>query len=149
MARCNPINFHQTILKLAEIIQGDYKQYSYEVDKTEPKVKLEQYNNIYFLGIGGIGMSALARWFLKKGLNVSGYDKTATVLTAELQKEGMKIHFNDGVEFIPKEVVDEQDKTLVIFTPAIPKDHKEHDYLKAKGYTIHKRSEVLGLISKD
>src|SRR5436853_5488671 len=94
-------------------------------------------------------MSALARWFMKKGLKVSGYDKTATTLTAELQNEGMNIHYEDGVEFIPKEVLEQKDKTLVIFTPAIPKDHKEHQYLKEKGYTINKRSEVLGLISKD
>jgi UDP-N-acetylmuramate--alanine ligase len=112
-------------------------------------VKLEQYNNIYFLGIGGIGMSALARWFLKKGLKVSGYDKTATVLTSELQAEGMNIHFEDGIQFIPKEVINEREKTLVIFTPAIPKEHQEHQYLKEKGYVIQKRSEVLGLISKD
>jgi UDP-N-acetylmuramate--alanine ligase len=112
-------------------------------------VKLEQYDNIYFLGIGGIGMSALARWFMKKGLFVSGYDKTATPLTAELQKEGMNIHFEDGVQLIPKEVIENKDRTLVIFTPAIPKDHKEHAYLKENGYTIQKRSEVLGLISKD
>jgi UDP-N-acetylmuramate--alanine ligase len=112
-------------------------------------VKLEQYKNIYFLGIGGIGMSALARWFMKKGLMVAGYDKTATALTAELQKEGMKIHFEDGVDFIPKEVIGQKDETLVIFTPAIPKDHKEYNYLKEKGYLIQKRSEVLGLISKD
>jgi UDP-N-acetylmuramate--alanine ligase len=112
-------------------------------------VKLEQYNNIYFLGIGGIGMSALARWFLKKGLKVSGYDRTATPLVTELQHEGMVIHFEDDVKFIPKEVIDDKEGTLVIFTPAIPKDHKEHHFLKEKGYTIMKRSEVLGLISKD
>jgi UDP-N-acetylmuramate--alanine ligase len=112
-------------------------------------VKLEQYHNIYFLGIGGIGMSALARWFMKKGLNVSGYDKTATALTADLEQEGMKIHFEDGVQFIPKEVKEQKEKTLVVFTPAIPKEHKEYNYLKESGYTIMKRSEVLGLISKD
>jgi UDP-N-acetylmuramate--alanine ligase len=112
-------------------------------------VKLEQYHNVYFLGIGGIGMSALARWFMKKGMKVSGYDKTSTALTSELQAEGMNIHFQDGVEFMPAEVLEEKDKTLVVFTPAIPKDHREHTYLKEKGYTINKRSEVLGLISKD
>jgi UDP-N-acetylmuramate--alanine ligase len=112
-------------------------------------VKLEQYNNIYFLGIGGIGMSALARWFIKKGHSVSGYDKTATALTAELQQEGMVIHYEDGVDFIPGEVRNQKDKTLVIFTPAIPKDHREYNYLSENGYTIMKRSEVLGLISKD
>jgi UDP-N-acetylmuramate--alanine ligase len=112
-------------------------------------VKLSQYDSVYFLGIGGIGMSALARWFMKKGLKVYGYDKTATTLTAELQNEGMGIHFEDDIKFIPKDVIDHKERTLVIFTPAIPKDHKEHAYLKENGYTIQKRSEVLGLISKD
>ena len=112
-------------------------------------MKLSQYDNVYFLGIGGIGMSALARWFMKKGLKVYGYDKTSTTLTAELQKEGMGIHFDDDVKFIPKDVIENKERTLVIFTPAIPKDHKEHAYLKENGYTIQKRSEVLGLISKD
>ena len=112
-------------------------------------MRLGQYDNIYFLGIGGIGMSALARWFLKKGLNVSGYDRTATSLTSALQEEGMKIHFDDAVESIPQEVKNNKDKTLVVFTPAIPKDHREHLFLKEEGFTIMKRSEVLGLISKD
>jgi UDP-N-acetylmuramate--alanine ligase len=112
-------------------------------------VKLAQYDNIYFLGIGGIGMSSLARWFMKKGLRVSGYDKTSTVLTKELEKEGMIVHYDDAVNSIPQEVIQGKDKTLVIFTPAIPKDHKEQAYLKEQGYTIMKRSQVLGLISKD
>jgi UDP-N-acetylmuramate--alanine ligase len=111
-------------------------------------VKIEQYDNVYFLGIGGIGMSALARWFLKKGTNVSGYDKTSTNLTTELAAEGMDIHFEDSVDRIPAQVKDNKDKTLIIFTPAIPKDHKEHDFLKENGFTILKRSEVLGLITK-
>lgn len=112
-------------------------------------MKLEQYDNIYFLGIGGIGMSALARWFLKQGLKVSGYDRTATTLTSELQKEGMTIHFEDAVQSIPKEVIENKDNTLVVFTPAIPKNHQEHQFLREKNYTILKRSEVLGLISKN
>ncbi len=111
-------------------------------------MKIEQYDNVYFLGIGGIGMSALARWFMKKGLKVSGYDRTSTTLTAELEKEGMVVHFDDRVELISKEVVNQKEKTLVVFTPAIPKDHKEYNYLKDNGYTILKRSEVLGLITK-
>jgi UDP-N-acetylmuramate--alanine ligase len=111
-------------------------------------VKLEDYHNIYFLGIGGIGMSALGRWFLKKGLNVSGYDRTVTTLTTDLQKEGMVIHFEDNVNNIPKAVIEQKDKTLVIFTPAIPKNHAEYNYLKDNEYTILKRSEVLGLITK-
>jgi UDP-N-acetylmuramate--alanine ligase len=112
-------------------------------------VKLENYHNVYFLGIGGIGMSALARWFLKKGLKVSGYDRTATTLTADLQREGMNIHFEDDASLIPSEVKTQKESSLIIFTPAIPKDHKEHAFLKSAGYTIMKRSEVLGLISKD
>ena len=111
-------------------------------------MKLENYHNVYFLGIGGIGMSALARWFMKSGMKVSGYDRTSTVLTDELQSEGMSIHFDDAVSNIPKQVIDNKEKTLVVFTPAIPKDHAEHNYLKAQGYTIMKRSEVLGLITK-
>jgi|APTNR8051073442_1049403.scaffolds.fasta_scaffold00005_311 UDP-N-acetylmuramate--alanine ligase len=111
-------------------------------------MKLEDYHSIYFLGIGGIGMSALARWFMKSGLNVCGYDRTATVLTDELSREGMSIHFNDEVSAIPQQVIQNKEKTLVVFTPAIPKDHKEYNYLKEQGYTILKRSEVLGLITK-
>jgi UDP-N-acetylmuramate--alanine ligase len=112
-------------------------------------VKLDDYDIIYFLGIGGIGMSAQARWFMKKGLRVYGYDKTATVLTSELAKEGMLIHFDDSVESIPSIVKEQKDKTLVVYTPAIPKDHQEHAYFKAHGYTIVKRSEVLGLLTKN
>jgi UDP-N-acetylmuramate--alanine ligase len=110
-------------------------------------VKFNDYDSIYFLGIGGIGMSALARWFRRKGLRVAGYDRTPTPLTHELIEEGMELHFDDKVEFIPGYITKE--KTLVVFTPAIPKDHAEHNYLKEQGFTILKRSEVLGLISKD
>jgi UDP-N-acetylmuramate--alanine ligase len=111
-------------------------------------VKIEEYDNVYFLGIGGIGMSALARWFMKKGMFVAGYDKTATTLTRELEKEGMTVHYDDAVESIPSEVKGSKEKTLVIFTPAIPKEHVEYNHLKDNGYTILKRSEVLGLITK-
>jgi len=110
-------------------------------------VKLDQYDSIYFLGIGGIGMSAIARWFKHKGLRVAGYDKTPTPLTHELLEEGMEIHFEDRVEFIPGYI--SKEKTLVVFTPAIPKNHIEHAYLKEKGFTILKRSEVLGLLTKN
>lgn len=93
-------------------------------------------------------MSALARWFMKKGLRVSGYDRTATALTMALENEGMKIHYDDSLDRIPAEVMADKAGTLVIFTPAIPKDHAEYNYLKDNGYTILKRSEVLGLITK-
>ncbi len=109
-------------------------------------MKLEQYDSVYFLGIGGIGMSAIARWFKHKGLRVSGYDRTPTPLTHELIEEGMEIHFEDRIEFIPGYLT--REKTLVVFTPAIPKNHLEHAYLIGQGFTILKRSEVLGLLTK-
>jgi UDP-N-acetylmuramate--alanine ligase len=108
-----------------------------------------KFHTVYFLGIGGIGMSALARWFMKSGLRVSGYDRTATVLTSELEAEGMVIHYDDAVSNIPQEVMQGKETTLVIYTPAIPKDHQEYNYLKDQGYTIKKRSEVLGMITED
>lgn len=107
---------------------------------------MSQYDTVYFLGIGGIGMSALARWFNRQGMFVAGYDRTPTSLTKELEKEGIAIHFEDDVALIPTQV--DTDKTLFVYTPAIPKNHKEYNYLKGKGYPILKRSEVLGLITK-
>ena len=97
---------------------------------------------IYFIGIGGIGMSALARYFLSKGCTVSGYDKTATPLTKKLESEGMAIHYEDNVDLIPKDV------QLVVYTPAVPKDHREMAWYKDNGYRLLKRSAVLGLISQ-
>jgi UDP-N-acetylmuramate--alanine ligase len=110
-------------------------------------LKLDNYDSVYFLGIGGIGMSAIARWFKHKGMRVAGYDRTPTPLTHELIEEGMEIHFEDKVEFVPGYI--SKTKTLVVFTPAIPKNHKEHSYLKEQGYTILKRSEVLGMVTKN
>jgi UDP-N-acetylmuramate--alanine ligase len=99
--------------------------------------------SVYFLGIGGIGMSALARYFNRMGTRVSGYDKTPTSLTTKLIQEGIKIHFDEDTGSIPA------DTELVIYTPAIPKDNKELNYCITRGYTILKRSEVLGLITKN
>ncbi|HQW83577.1 MAG TPA: UDP-N-acetylmuramate--L-alanine ligase [Ferruginibacter sp.] len=96
---------------------------------------------IYFLGIGGIGMSALARYFNSKNVAVSGYDKTETVLTKQLVAEGIKIHYEDNIEFIDKAT------ELVIYTPAVPKDHKELNFFIANNYKLVKRSEVLGAIT--
>ncbi len=110
-------------------------------------MKFSDYDSIYFLGIGGIGMSALARWFRKKGLRIAGYDRTPTPLTHELLEEGMELHFEDKVAFIPGYIT--REKTLVIFTPAIPEDLAEFSYLKEQDFTIMKRSEVLGLLSRD
>ncbi|MBX7125321.1 MAG: UDP-N-acetylmuramate--L-alanine ligase [Cyclobacteriaceae bacterium] len=110
-------------------------------------MRFNDYHSIYFLGIGGIGMSALARWFKHKGLRVAGYDRTPTPLTHELMEEGMEIHFEDKVEFIPGYITKE--KTLIVLTPAIPANHLELNYLRDQGFTILKRSEVLGLITRD
>ncbi|WP_266202249.1 UDP-N-acetylmuramate--L-alanine ligase [Pontibacter kalidii] len=110
-------------------------------------MRLEDYSYIYFLGIGGIGMSAIARWFNAKGFPVWGYDKTRTALTEALEQEGIAVHYEDDVANLPQEVLQQKDKTLVVLTPAIPADHAEWIYLKEQGYTIKKRSEVLGIIT--
>lgn len=110
-------------------------------------MNLNQIHNLYFIGIGGIGMSALARYFQNIGKNVSGYDKTPTMLTEELIAGGMDIHFEDSISAIPKEFYVEN--TLVIVTPAVPVSHSEWNYFVERDYVIKKRAEVLGLITKD
>lgn len=110
-------------------------------------MRLDQFNYIYFLGIGGIGMSALARWFRVNGYDVAGYDKTPTALTEVLQAEGMVIHFTDDVEQIPARFRENPTETLVIYTPAVPKTHSEYIYLTEQGFTLQKRSQVLGLLA--
>jgi len=105
---------------------------------------MNSYKNIYFIGIGGIGMSAIARYYKFKGCNVSGYDKTESELTGELIAEGIGVHYEDNTDFIPKDV----ENTLVVYTPAIPHDLKELLYVKEHGYTLLKRSKTLGEIAK-
>ena len=105
--------------------------------------------NYYFIGIGGIGMSALARYFNLQGASVFGYDRTASDLTRALESEGMSVHYDDSVEAIPAAVKSAVDDTIVVITPAIPKDNKEYNFFKNNGYTILKRAQVLGLICKD
>lgn len=111
-------------------------------------MNLNQIHNIYFIGIGGIGMSALARHFMNIGKNVAGYDKTKTILTNELIALGMDIHFEDNLDLIDKKYLDKTN-TLVIITPAVPKDHSEWNYFLSDGFEVKKRAEVLGLITKD
>ena len=94
---------------------------------------------IYFLGIGGIGMSALARYFNLHGKVVTGYDKTRTALTDELEKEGIKITFEDSLETLDKNA------ELIIYTPAIPKDHQQYNWYLDNNYRLLKRSQILGL----
>jgi UDP-N-acetylmuramate--alanine ligase len=102
---------------------------------------------VYFVGIGGIGMSNLARWCKANGYEVAGYDRTATPLTAALQAEGMDIHFTDDVALIPAPFLENPQATLVVYTPAIPKDHRDLNYLIANGFDCRKRAAVLGLIA--
>ncbi len=109
---------------------------------------MQQFPYIFFLGIGGIGMSALARWFKTNGHSVSGYDKTETPLTLALQAEGIAVHYVDEVENIPAEIKENPAKTLVILTPAIPADSREWAWLRAQGYDIRKRSQVLGVLTE-
>ena len=110
-------------------------------------MNLNQIHNVYFIGIGGIGMSALARYFQNIGKNVSGYDKTPTMLTNELIAGGMNIHFEDKISLIPEDYYKEN--TLVIVTPAVPVSHSEWNYFIEREFTIKKRAEVLGIITKD
>ena len=98
---------------------------------------------IYFLGIGGIGMSALARYFIAKGYEVHGYDRTCTALTSQLEKEGMFIHYHEDLTLIPAET------GLVVYTPAIPVQNTEFQYLQKSGIRMMKRAEVLGMLSSE
>ena len=102
--------------------------------------------SVYFIGAGGIGMSALVRYFLSKGKEVAGYDRTQSELTEELIKEGANIHYEENISLIPDSCKIKKD-TLVIFTPAIPQTHKEFTYFKENGFEILKRAQVLGMIT--
>lgn len=105
-------------------------------------MELNNIKKIYFIGIGGIGMSALARYFKKLGAQVSGYDKTPTILTEQLELEGISVHFEDDVNQLMR------DADLVVYTPAIPKNHSELNFYLNNNYVVKKRSEVLGIISR-
>ena len=110
-------------------------------------MNLNQIHNVYFIGIGGIGMSALARYFKSIGKNVSGYDKTETELTNELIESGIVVHFKDEIGLIPTEYYIEN--TLVVITPAVPITHSQWNYFLEREFIVKKRAEVLGLITKD
>ena len=110
-------------------------------------MELKDIKAVYFVGAGGIGMSAIARYFLHIGVVVAGYDKTPSNLTKELEKEGMDIHYEENMELIPaacKEIT----STLVIYTPAIPQEHQELVYFRENGFTIEKRAQVLGTLTR-
>ena len=114
----------------------------------EGTMNLKTINNVYFIGIGGIGMSALARYFRFIGKNVAGYDKTETPLTQELSGLGVDIHYDDSIEAV-SETYRDATFTLIVYTPAVPVTHSEYQYFLNRGFEIKKRSEVLGLITKD
>src|SRR5215467_4561158 len=105
-------------------------------------IDIKSIKKVYFIGIGGIGMSALARYFSFHGASVSGYDKTETALTKQLVEEGIPVHYEDDPGQAPK------DAELVVYTPAVPKDQKELLYYQQHSYTVLKRSEVLGAITE-
>jgi UDP-N-acetylmuramate--alanine ligase len=103
---------------------------------------INEVQSVYFIGIGGIGMSAIARYFLSLGKKVSGYDRTETAITSRLEQEGISIHYKEDLELIPKEV------DYVVYTPAIPKNHKELVFYQNEGYAVVKRSDILQVISE-
>src|SRR6185437_11689318 len=105
-------------------------------------MNVREINRVYFIGIGGIGMSALARYFRKQGAIVKGYDKTKSELTQHLESEGIEVHYTDAVTLLDKEA------QLVVYTPAIPKDHKELNWYRDNNYPVYKRSDVLQWITE-
>ena len=111
------------------------------------EIKGQGYKNIYFIGIGGIGMSNLARYFLLKGCMVGGYDRTESELTEDLSKEGALVHYEDEPLLIPVEFTDKVN-TLVVFTPAVPTSHRELNYFRDNGFEVVKRAQLLGEITK-
>ena len=110
-------------------------------------MELKDIKSVYFVGAGGIGMSAIARYFIRKGLVVAGYDKTPSDLTHQLEKEGMLIHYEENVDEIPHACRDPK-SCLVIYTPAIPKEHKELVFFNEGGFTVEKRAQVLGTLTR-
>ena len=110
-------------------------------------MELKDIKAVYFIGAGGIGMSALARYFMQKGMVVAGYDKTETDLTRQLEKEGMLVHYEENVNEIPH-VCKKPESCLVVYTPAVPDDHKELIFFRAGNFEIQKRSQVLGTLTK-
>ena len=109
---------------------------------------LKNIHNIYFIGIGGIGMSALAQYFHINNYDVSGYDKVTSPISRSLENLGIKIHFKDDIKAIPQKILNKKN-TVIVYTPAIPKDHKELNYFIDEGYQVYKRAEVLGEITKN
>ena len=110
-------------------------------------MNISQIKAVYFIGIGGIGMSAIARYFLRRGQVVAGYDRTSCPLTQQMEKEGMLIHYEENIDEIPH-VCTKPETTLVVYTPAVPADHKELAYFREHGFEVMKRAQVLGILTQ-
>ena len=110
-------------------------------------MELKDIKAVYFVGAGGIGMSAIARYFLHRGVVVAGYDKTPSALTEQLEREGMLIHYDENIDEVPH-ACRNRESTLVIYTPAIPADHKELAHFREKGFDVEKRAQVLGMLTR-
>lgn len=110
-------------------------------------MEIKNIKAVYFIGAGGIGMSALARYFMHRGMVVAGYDKTPSVLTHQLEKEGMLIHYEENVDEIPHACKNAK-QTLVVYTPAVPESHKELVFFREKGFEVEKRAQVLGTLTR-
>lgn len=110
-------------------------------------MELKDIKAVYFVGAGGIGMSAIARFFIHRGVVVAGYDKTPSALTKQLEKEGMLIHYEENLDEIPHACRDKE-SCLVVYTPAIPSTHKELTWFREKGFEIQKRAQVLGILTR-
>ena len=108
---------------------------------------IKDIKSVYFIGAGGIGMSAIARYFVSRGLVVAGYDKTPSELTRQLEREGVLLHYEDNIEQIPHACRNNK-STLIIYTPAVPADHSELVFFQQNGFTVMKRAQVLGILTE-
>jgi UDP-N-acetylmuramate--alanine ligase len=109
---------------------------------------MKNYKYVYLIGIGGIGMSAVARWFNAQSVQVFGYDRSSSTLTDQLTQEGIRIHFEDHVDAIPEHITSHREQSLIVYTPAISPQNRVLNHLKSNNYTVHKRADVLGMITQ-
>jgi len=143
---CNKKSKKMTKEQVIELFQRAGENIS---DNFKGDNRMLEIQKVYFIGIGGIGMSALARYFNAKGFDVCGYDRTETALTQNLVLEGINVHYNDDVDAIPLSYKSGKKNILVVYTPAVPQSHNELQWFISQNYLVMKRSEVLGLVSKN
>ncbi len=133
----------------SECICNDIIKIPNDIYSSTTRQLIKRFRYVYFLGIGGIGMSALARWFAKHNIKVFGYDRSSSPLINNLKKHNISVGFEDKIRFMPREVLDNIRETLIVYTPAIPNDSNILSYVKKKEYPVFKRSEVLGCITRN